>query len=55
MSNREIDIPEIPEDAMRKIAPAMQALKKAFRPLLRQLEHGAEPATIFSESAVLGE
>lgn len=40
---------------MKKIAPVLEALEESFRLLPQQLEHGAEPATILSESAVLGE
>jgi hypothetical protein len=42
---------DIPEDAIKKV----EEIEAAFRPLVRQLEHGAEPAMILSESAVLGE
>jgi len=47
--------PDIPEDVMKKIAPVLEALEESFRVLPRQLEHGAEPAIILSECAVLGE
>jgi len=42
---------DVPEDAVKKV----EALEESFRPLVRQLPQGAEPATILSESAVLGE
>ena len=37
---RELDIP--PEQ-LRKIAPALDSLEEAFRPLVKQLEYGDEP------------
>jgi hypothetical protein len=43
--------PELPEDALKMV----EEIEAAFRPLVKQLEHGAEPAVILSESAVLGE
>ncbi len=43
----------IPEDDLKKIAPALDALQKAYRPLLRQLEFTTEPAVTFAP--ILGE
>jgi hypothetical protein len=48
MIDRKLDVPE---DAKRKV----EEIEASFRPLLKQLPYGAEPATILSESAVLGE
>ena len=51
MSDWKIDIPDIPGDAKKKV----EEIEASLRPLLKQLAHGAEPALILSESAVLGE
>ena len=46
---------DIAEEAIARIAPALDALEAAFRPLLEQIPHTVEPAITLSESAVLGE
>ncbi len=46
---------DIPADAVERIAPSLQALEDAFRPLLTKLTHSVEPAVTLSETAVLGE
>jgi hypothetical protein len=51
MSDWKRDIPDIPDDAVTKA----EEIEASLRPLLKQLEHGAESALILSESAVLGE
>ena len=38
-----------------RIAPVLDALEAAFRPLAEGLPHETEPALILSESAMLGE
>jgi hypothetical protein len=45
----------IPDEALDRIAPALDALETAFRPLVSQLPHEVEPAIILSEAAVHGE
>jgi hypothetical protein len=49
---RELDIPD---DAVARIAPALDQLENSFKPLLRKLPYTVEPATTLSEAAVLGE
>jgi hypothetical protein len=46
--------PAIPEEAIVNVAPAVDRLLAAFRPLLAELEHTTEPAITLSESAVMG-
>ena len=46
---------EIPDEAVARIAPALDGLEQAFRPLLAKLPHAMEPAVTLSETAVLGE
>jgi hypothetical protein len=48
---RELDIPE---DAIARIAPALDQLHADFAPLLARLPHTVEPAVTLSESAVFG-
>ena len=45
----------IPEDAVERIAPSLESLEDALRPLLKKLTHSVEPAVTLSEAAVLGE
>ena len=45
---------DIPADAVERIAPSLEALEEAFRPLLQKLEFTGEPAVTLSETAVLG-
>lgn len=45
---------DIPTDAVESIAPSLEALEVAFRPLLQRVEFTGEPAITLSESAVLG-
>jgi hypothetical protein len=45
----------IPEEAVERIAPALDGLEDALRPLLTKLPHSTEPAITLSEQAVLGE
>ena len=49
---RKLDIP--PED-VAAIAPVLDSLEEAFRPLLKELGGGYDSALILSEAAVLGE
>ena len=51
MSDWKRDIPDIPDDAVKKV----EEIEASLRPLLKQLRHDDEPATILSESAVSGE
>ena len=46
---------DIPEDQVAQIAPSMEALEQAFRPLLAKLPYDLEPAITLSEKAVRGE
>jgi hypothetical protein len=46
---------DIPEDAVRNIAPSLTGLEATFRPLLARLPFSLEPVVILSEPAVLGE
>jgi hypothetical protein len=46
---------DIPVDAVERIAPSLEALEEAFRPLTAQLEFVTEPAITLSETAVLGQ
>lgn len=46
---------DIPPEAIDQIAPSLEALENAFRPLLQKLTPAVEPAIALSESAVLGE
>jgi len=43
----------IPQDTIDRIAPALDGLEDAFRPLLTKLTHSTEPAITLSEGAVL--
>ncbi|MGD1069766.1 MAG: hypothetical protein ABSB15_06460 [Bryobacteraceae bacterium] len=45
----------IPQDTIDRIAPALDGLEDAFRPLLTKLTHSTEPAVTLSAAAVLGE
>ena len=45
---------DIPQEAVERAAPALEALEAAFRPLAAKLSHSVEPAIILSEAAVLG-
>ncbi len=40
--------PDIPPDAVAGIAPSLEVLEKAFRPILEQLTPSDEPAITFS-------
>jgi hypothetical protein len=51
MSDWERESPDISGDALKKV----EEIEASLRPLLEQLEYGAEPALILSESAVFGE
>jgi hypothetical protein len=44
----------IPEDAVERIAPALDGLEGALRPLLTKLTHSTEPAITLSEQSVCG-
>jgi len=46
---------DIPPAALETIAPSLDGLEQAFRPLLAKLPFTLEPAVTLSESAVLGE
>ena len=41
--------PEIPDDAMARIAPILAALEEAFRPLADTLAFDEEPAVVPEE------
>jgi len=45
---------DIPEEAVKKIAPGLTALEEAFRPLTKNLTYPVEPAITLSELAVEG-
>ncbi len=45
---------DIPDEAVAKVAPILDALERDFRPLLKRIELRDEPATTLSEGAVLG-
>jgi hypothetical protein len=45
---------DIPQEAIERIAPALDALDAEFARLLPKIPHTVEPAIILSESAVLG-
>jgi hypothetical protein len=45
----------IPPEAVAAIAPVLDELDEAFRPLLDELGGGYDSALILSEAAVLGE
>ena len=45
---------DIPEDQVARIAPSLDSLECAFRPLLAKLPYDLEPAIILSEQAVRG-
>ena len=45
---------DIPAEAVERIAPSLNGLEAAFRPLLKNLTHSVEPAVILSEPAVEG-
>jgi hypothetical protein len=46
---------DIPQEALERIAPSLEGLEAAFRPLLAKLPFTLEPAINLSEAAVLGE
>jgi hypothetical protein len=43
----------IPVDAVERIAPSLELLEAAFRPLTEKLDFVTEPAVTLSEGAVL--
>ena len=45
---------DIPQEAIDRIAPALDALDADFTRLLPKLSHTVEPAITLSEAAVLG-
>ena len=45
---------KIPEEAVERIAPTLDALMAAFRPLVAKVPHALDPAVILSEKAVEG-
>jgi hypothetical protein len=45
---------KIPEDAVERIAPTLNSLEAAFRPLLAKVPFTLDPAVILSEKAVEG-
>jgi hypothetical protein len=45
----------IPEDAVARIAPILDGLHAAFRPLLTKIPFNLDPAITLSEEAVKGE
>lgn len=45
----------IPEEAITRIAPSLEALHLELRALLKHLPHSTEPAITLSEQSVLGE
>ena len=45
----------IPEDAIARIAPALDLLHAEFAPLAARLPYNVEPAIVVSESAVIAE
>ena len=46
---------DIPDEAVDRAAPSLDALEKDFRALRANLPYTVEPAVILSEAAVLGE
>jgi len=46
---------DIPDEALDAIAPSLDALEAAFRPLVKLLPREVEPAVILSEAAVEGD
>jgi hypothetical protein len=42
----------IPDETLDGIAPSLDALEAAFRPLVSRLRYDVEPATILAEAAV---
>jgi hypothetical protein len=46
---------DIPPAAVEAIAPSLEGLEQAFRPLVAKLPFTLEPAIVLSESSVLGE
>lgn len=46
---------DVPEEAVRNIAPSLDALEQAFRPLVKRLTPDNEPAVTLSEGAVFGQ
>jgi hypothetical protein len=46
---------DIPPAAVENIAPSLDSLEQAFRPLLARLPLTVEPAITLSEAAVFGE
>ncbi len=46
---------DIPLNAVEAIAPSLDGLEQAFRPLVAKLPFTLEPVITLSESAVLGE
>ena len=46
---------DIPEDQVARLAPSLDSLEQAFRPLLAKLPFELEPALTLSEPAVMGE
>lgn len=51
----QIYAPDIPQEAVERVAPGMDALLQAFRPLLAAMGDEIEPAVTLSEAAVVGE
>ena len=46
---------DIPEDQVARLAPSLDGLEQAFRPLPARLPFEIEPAITLSEQAVKGE
>ncbi len=46
---------KLTESELDKIAPLLESLDAAFRPLARRLPHDIEPAIVLSDAAVAGE
>ena len=42
--------PDIPSDALARIAPVLAALEESFRPLAATLSYDEEPAPVFDPS-----
>jgi hypothetical protein len=42
------------ESDLGRIAPLLESLESAFRPLTRLIPHEVEPATVLSDAAVAG-
>jgi hypothetical protein len=46
---------DLTDEDLAKIAPPLDALETAFRPLVAAIPHEIEPSVTLSEAAVIGE